>query len=101
MKKLRELKVDLDFNFKLAMGVIEATFREECRRQISQYKEDYSICAGMGVFAVYDQYGEPMSFQDMPRRLQKLDRYWDEIVDDYGYYMTTETIEKGETDEQK
>ena len=80
-------------NFQHAMDIIEATFREECRRQVFQYKDNYSIVAGMGVFAVFLD-GEPISVEDMPKRLLNLDKYWGSIIDSYGYYMTTEIIEK-------
>ena len=94
MKKLINLKLELNFNFEYSMKIIEATFQKECRRQVFQHKDNYSICAGMGVFAVYLD-GKSLYIDDLPKRLLVLNKYWGSIVNSYNYYMYVNLIEKG------
>lgn len=90
---LLEKYTDASFIIDYELKKIEALFREECRRAVHQYKGNYSCMAGMGVFGV--SIGDvPLTRKEMPARFKKLEMFWDMVIDDYNYYMTTEEIKK-------
>ena len=71
---------------------IEREWKKECIKVINSYKTEYSMFHAMGSFAVYDKYGEPLSYEDYPKKIRDLEEIWSDIVSEFNYYMATEHI---------